>query len=58
MLLDRDLAVQALSERLIPLVEESTRRNAMASAARTLGRPNAAAELADTVAALASRHAG
>lgn len=58
MLLDRDLTAQSLAEILVPLLEDGMRRSAMASAARTLTRPDAAAMLADAVAALARQHGG
>jgi UDP-N-acetylglucosamine--N-acetylmuramyl-(pentapeptide) pyrophosphoryl-undecaprenol N-acetylglucosamine transferase len=58
MVLDRDLSVERLRALLLPLLGEPARLAAMGAAARTLARPNAAAELADAVAALAQRRAG
>lgn len=57
MVLDRDLTPATLGAALYPLLAEPNRRVRMANAARTLGRPDAAVTLADTVVALAhSRH--
>ena len=55
MLLDRDLTAQSLAAMLAPLLADTAHRAIMASAARTLARPHAAATLADTVAALANQ---
>ena len=55
MLLDRDLTTETLSALLFPLLADSARREAMGNAARTLGHPDAAATLAEAVAALASK---
>src|SRR5262249_44098017 len=52
-LLDKDLTPERLCALLFPLLDERARRERMAAAARTLGHPEAAATLADTVAALA-----
>ena len=58
MVLDRDLTVDSLRALLPPLLAEPRRLAAMGTAARTLARPNAAAELADAVAELARRRDG
>lgn len=52
-LLDRDLTVNSLIGMLFSLLENAPRRGLMASAARSLGQPHAAAALADAVATLA-----
>lgn len=52
-LLDRDLTVSSLTGMLFPLLDNAPRRTLMASAARSLGQPQAAAILADAVATLA-----
>lgn len=52
-LLDRDLTVNSLIGMLFSLLENAPRRGLMASAARSLGQPHAAAALADSVATLA-----
>ncbi|MGE5333316.1 MAG: undecaprenyldiphospho-muramoylpentapeptide beta-N-acetylglucosaminyltransferase [Nitrososphaerota archaeon] len=53
MVLDRDLTPKTLGTALYPLLESSSRLALMASAARSLGHPEAAAAIAATVAALA-----
>lgn len=55
MALDRDLTVARLQSLLLPLLADGTRRTAMGAAARALGRPNAAADLARAVAELAQQ---
>ncbi|HEV7126029.1 MAG TPA: glycosyltransferase, partial [Ktedonobacterales bacterium] len=55
MLLDRDLTVASLRALLLPLLAEPQRLAAMGVAAAPLGHPHAANELADAVAALATR---
>ncbi len=57
MILDKDLTVETLRTGLQPLLGQPARLAAMGAAARTLARPNAAAELADAVAALARKRA-
>ncbi|MGZ3664383.1 MAG: undecaprenyldiphospho-muramoylpentapeptide beta-N-acetylglucosaminyltransferase, partial [Ktedonobacterales bacterium] len=51
--LDRDLTVSSLTGMLFPLLENAPRRALMASAARSLGQPQAAVTLAEAVATLA-----
>ncbi len=59
MILDKRLTVDRLLGALLPLLSDVARRNAMGKAARELGLPNAAVQLADSVAWLAwRRHAG
>lgn len=53
--LDRDLTPTTLAGALYPLLDNAARRTLMASAARTLGHPNAAATIADIVASVARR---
>ncbi|MGH2514234.1 MAG: undecaprenyldiphospho-muramoylpentapeptide beta-N-acetylglucosaminyltransferase, partial [Ktedonobacterales bacterium] len=53
MALDRDLTVARLHSLLLPLLADDSRRAAMGAAARALGRPNAATDLARAVAELA-----
>jgi UDP-N-acetylglucosamine--N-acetylmuramyl-(pentapeptide) pyrophosphoryl-undecaprenol N-acetylglucosamine transferase len=48
--LDKDLTPEALTSLLFPLLSDSSRREQMATAARTLAQPHAAAKLADLVA--------
>lgn len=55
MLLDRDLSAESLLATLVPLLEDASRRAAMAAAARSFARPDATATLAEAVSALASR---
>ncbi len=55
MILDRRLTVDRLLGALLPLLGDTTRRIAMGTAARELGLPNAAVQLADSVAWLAWR---
>lgn len=55
MVLDRDLTPTTLGAALYPLLDNASRRTLMASAARTLGHPEAAATLADIVAAIAQQ---
>jgi UDP-N-acetylglucosamine--N-acetylmuramyl-(pentapeptide) pyrophosphoryl-undecaprenol N-acetylglucosamine transferase len=55
MLLDRDLSAQRLCALLFPLLDDRPRRERMAESSRKLGHPEAAASLAETVAALAQR---
>ncbi len=57
MILDRDLTPSRAVELLAPLLGDANRRAQMSVAARKLGRPDAARELADLVASLASPHA-
>ncbi|HEX8727309.1 MAG TPA: glycosyltransferase, partial [Ktedonobacterales bacterium] len=52
---DRDLTPARLLEALWPLLGDANRRIQMSVAARKLGRPTAARDLADMVAGLASR---
>ncbi|MBF6592423.1 MAG: hypothetical protein IVW57_18085, partial [Ktedonobacterales bacterium] len=52
-ILDRDLGIERLSDALFPMLADDAQRMAMGMAARTLGLPDAAATLAETVAALA-----
>lgn len=54
--MDRDLTPASLGAALYPLLDSAPRRTLMSSAARTMAHPEAAATLADTVAALARRH--
>lgn len=54
-LLDKDMSPERLNAVLFPLLDDRVRREHMAQSARTFGRPEAAATLADTVAALAQR---
>ena len=54
-ILDRDLTVDRLSDVLLPLLTDDDQALAMGMAARELGRPDAAATLAATVAGLAER---
>lgn len=53
MALDRDLTVDRLQSLLLPLLADASRRVIMGDAARALGRPAAAADLARAVAELA-----
>jgi UDP-N-acetylglucosamine--N-acetylmuramyl-(pentapeptide) pyrophosphoryl-undecaprenol N-acetylglucosamine transferase len=55
MILDKRLNVDRLLGALLPLLADAARRNAMGKAARELGLPNAAVQLADSVAWLAWR---
>ncbi|HEV8192382.1 MAG TPA: undecaprenyldiphospho-muramoylpentapeptide beta-N-acetylglucosaminyltransferase [Ktedonobacterales bacterium] len=55
MLLDKDMSPERLCALLFPLLDDRVRREHMAQAARTFGHLEAAATLADTVAALAQR---
>ena len=55
MVLDRNLTAGSLGAALYPLLDATSRRTLMASAARSLGQPDAAKTLADTVAAIAQR---
>jgi UDP-N-acetylglucosamine--N-acetylmuramyl-(pentapeptide) pyrophosphoryl-undecaprenol N-acetylglucosamine transferase len=55
--LDRDLTVEWLAAALPPLLGDPARLAAMGAAARAFARPDAAATLADAVAALAARRA-
>ena len=55
MVLDRDLTPTRAVELLMPLLGDANRRLQMSVAARKLGRPTAAHDLADLVASLASR---
>ncbi|HEV2235064.1 MAG TPA: undecaprenyldiphospho-muramoylpentapeptide beta-N-acetylglucosaminyltransferase [Ktedonobacterales bacterium] len=55
--LDRDLTVERLAAALPPLLGDPARLAAMGAAARAFARPDAAATLADAVAALAARRA-
>lgn len=57
MILDRDLTPRRAVELLAPLLGDANRRVQMSVAARKLGRPDAARELADLVASLASPRA-
>jgi UDP-N-acetylglucosamine--N-acetylmuramyl-(pentapeptide) pyrophosphoryl-undecaprenol N-acetylglucosamine transferase len=57
MILDRDLTPARAYDLLEPLLGDANRRLQMSVAARKLGRPDAALDLADLVASLASRHA-
>ncbi len=54
-LLDRDLTPTTAWELLAPLLGDANRRLQMSVAARKLGRPDAARDLADLVASLATR---
>ena len=54
MILDRDLTPSRAVELLAPLLGDANRRAQMSVAARKLGRPDAARELADLVASLAN----
>lgn len=58
MALDRDLTAERLQSLLLPLLADAARRAAMGDAARALGHPNAAADLARTVAELARATSG
>ncbi|HET9111635.1 MAG TPA: glycosyltransferase, partial [Ktedonobacterales bacterium] len=53
MILDRDLTPARATELLMPLLGDANRRLQMSVAARKLGRPTAAHDLADLVASLA-----
>ena len=53
----RALTGESLSSALTALVTDETRRRAMAAAARTLARPDAAQRIADRVEQLGKRHA-
>jgi UDP-N-acetylglucosamine--N-acetylmuramyl-(pentapeptide) pyrophosphoryl-undecaprenol N-acetylglucosamine transferase len=53
MILDRDLTPSHAVNLLLPLLADAPRRARMSAAARTLGRPDAARDLADLVASLA-----
>lgn len=55
MVLDRNLTPGSLGATLYPLLESASRRTLMAAAARTLAHPDAAATLAEAVAAIAQR---
>ena len=55
MVLDRDLTARRLCDAILPLLKDSVTRATMAELARTLGRPDAAVKLAETVATLAQR---
>jgi UDP-N-acetylglucosamine:LPS N-acetylglucosamine transferase len=52
MILDRDLTGARLAAALAPLLEDAVARGAMASHARTLGRPDAAARVAEVCCAV------
>ncbi len=54
-ILDKELTGERLLATLFALLENDERRALMASAARTLARPDAAVDLADAVAALAEK---
>jgi UDP-N-acetylglucosamine--N-acetylmuramyl-(pentapeptide) pyrophosphoryl-undecaprenol N-acetylglucosamine transferase len=54
-ILDRDLTVEHVTDVLLALLTDDAQMVAMGMAARTLGRPEAAATLAETIATLASR---
>lgn len=54
-ILDRDLTVDALMDRLLPLLEDDAQATAMGLAARQFAHPEAAATLADLVATAAGR---
>lgn len=53
---EKDLSGAALAQILISLAGDPARRRAMADHARSLGRPDAAARVADRIAALAGGH--
>ncbi len=55
MILDRDLTPTTAIELLAPLLGDANRRRQLAVAARKLGRPTAARDLADLVASFAQR---
>jgi UDP-N-acetylglucosamine--N-acetylmuramyl-(pentapeptide) pyrophosphoryl-undecaprenol N-acetylglucosamine transferase len=55
MILDKRLSVDRLLGALLPLLRDTERRTAMGAAARELAHPDAAAQLADSVAWLAWR---
>lgn len=54
-ILDRDLSAARLAGTLLPLLADDARRAAMGASARLFARPDAAATLAEAVAALAQR---
>jgi len=54
----RDLTGELLAARLIEILEDDSRLDAMAEAAKRMGRPDAASRIADLVAGLAGGRAG